>query len=483
MPTPRSPLARRRRASARVALYAAFGLSVAASAGLLAWLRPTLAIGGATGWAEEDFSSRPEVQLLRDYIAIDTSEAGDVEAGALWFAERLRELGLEPVIERVGPVANLWAVVEGREPGAVVLHHHLDVDPVPNPGEWRFPPFAGIIEGPWLYGRGAFDMKSIAVAQLVALRSLLARGETPRHSIIVLATADEETGSHLGMRWFLREHPELVERFAVVLTEGGAVEAIGPERAKHWGTEVAQTRLVQVRICGRSREDLRQLEGDLVRVIGLEGAPRLTPQVEEFLAGYVASRGARDLREKLADPAALVGDPATFRNLPRHLRSFFVDKVMPQGTRRTPDGEYELLLHVLLLPGSDPDRVLAELAPPWLTHGFTVQVTDDGGADGGTSPRHWAFAAIDEVMRRRHPDIDHGPLYLPGTLTDARFLRRSGVPTFGFTPFNVLTVDVLQLRRRSSVDERIALPGFLDGIDLYGQVLARLADDNQRPQG
>jgi hypothetical protein len=473
---PRTALARRRRASARTALYGAFALLILITLGLVAWLRPSLALDGTTDWVREDYAAHREVELLRDYIAIDTSQPdGDQLAGALWFADQLRALGLEPVVERVGEMANVWAVVEGEHREAVVLHHHIDVDPVPRPDDWRFQPFAGVIDGPWLYGRGAFDMKSVAIAQLEAVRSLLAGGERPRRSVVILGTADEEAGSELGMRWFLREHPELVERFAVVLTEGGAVEAIGPGEAKHWGTEVAQARLVKVLVCGRSAADLRRLERDLVREVGLEGPPRLVPEVATFLADYAGSRGARHLREMLGDPAAVVADPVAFRGLPTYVRSFFVDRVLPQGVFPAPDGGHQLLLHVLLLPGSDPQQALAELLPPWLTHGFTVRVLGDGGADGGTSPGHWAFAAIDDLMRRRYGEIDHGPLYLPGTLTDARFVRRAGVPAFGFSPFNVMTVEVLQLRHHATVNERIALQGYLDGVELYEEVVRRLA--------
>src|SRR5690606_1363032 len=94
--------------------------------------------------------------------------------------------------------ANLWAVIEGEEPEAVVLHHHIDVSDVPDPESWNLPPFAAEIDGPWLYGRGTFDMKSVAIAQLMAFLDVAeraARGDRPRRSVIFLATAAEEVGS------------------------------------------------------------------------------------------------------------------------------------------------------------------------------------------------------------------------------------------------------------------------------------------------
>ncbi|HEX2164299.1 MAG TPA: M20/M25/M40 family metallo-hydrolase [Thermoanaerobaculia bacterium] len=476
MPRPvRSPLAGRRRAAARIALYGSLVLVAGLAVGLLAWLRPSLSLGQATDWIEQDFSGRREVQLLREYIAIDTATGtGDQLAGARWVESYLRGIGLDPVLERVGEEANVWAVVEGRRREAIVLHHHVDVDPVPVDAQWEHPPFAGVIDGPWLYGRGAFDMKSIAVAQLEAVRGLVESGRTPELSVIVLATTGEEVGSDLGTRWVLREHPELVERMAYVLTEGGAVEATAPGQAKYWGTEVAQARPLRVAVCGGSREALERLGRDLVRELGILGEPRLVPEVARVMARYGPTRDAEYLRDLLRDPEALLRDRAGFAELPAYVRWFFTDQIAPQGVHRQPDGTWELRLVALLLPGADPERSLAELLPPWLTAGFEVAVRDEGAASGGSPLDHPAFQAIDRFMARERPDTVHGPLYLPYTLTDARFFRAAGVPTYGFTPFNVLTPDVLRLRTRGSVNERIEVASFVDGVELYRRLLAEL---------
>lgn len=473
----RSPLARRRRASARVALYLSLVLVSAAAAGLLAWLTPGEWRDGGTRWRSVDWAAIPEVQMLQEYVAIDTSEDGDQMAGARWVAERLAAIGLDPVVEEVGGEANVWAIVEGEERGAVVLHHHIDVEPVPDVEHWEFSPFRGVIDGPWLYGRGAFDMKSVAVAQLEAVRALVASGERPRRSVIVLATTGEEVGSDLGVRWLLRRRPELIERFEVVLTEGGAVEARSPDDVKYWGTEVAQVRLVEVTVCSARREDLVELVRDL-RQVGLEGEPRLVPELAPVLASYGPTRDGRQ-RELLSDPRRLLVDRAAYRSLPLYVRSFFADLLVPGGIDAAPGGGFELRLNLLLLPGSDPAEALDRLLPRWLRHGLTVQVRDEGGAAHGTAADHWAFPILDQAVRGRHPGAVHGPLYLPRTRTDARYLRAAGVPTFGFTPFNVLTPEAMELRRTASVDERIGLEGYVEGVALYRDVVARLANDTE----
>lgn len=477
----RSPLARRRRASARAALYLSLALVLAAAVGLIAWLTPGEWRDGATEWRRVDYAAAPEVQLLQEYIAIDTSKTGDQLAGARWVADQLTAMGLEPVIERLGDQANVWAVLEGRQRGAVVLHHHIDVEPARYVEHWEHPPFRGTISGPWLWGRGAFDMKSVAVAQLEAVRALIARGERPRRSVIVLATTGEEVGSDLGTRWLLQRHPELVERFEVVLTEGGAVEARSPGDIKYWGTEVAQVRVLPVTLCSGSRQALVDVAADLRR-LGLEGEPRLVPEIGSVLAAYAPTRDGGQ-GEQLADPRRLLADRASFLGLPVYVRSFFVDVAVPRPVEAAPGGGYELTVSLLLLPGTDPAEAIDRLLPSWLVHGVAVRVFDEGAADHGTPADHWAFAALDRAVRERHRAATHGPLYLPRTATDARFFRAAGVPAFGFTPFNVLTPEVLELRRFGSINERIGLTGFVEGVELYRRALDRLANDTERQDG
>ncbi len=471
----RTPLERRRRASARVALYASGALCAGGFVGLLLVMFPSLDFGAATRWADVDYAARPEVRRLQQYVAIDThTEGGDELAGARWVAEQLRSMGLEPVVERVGDQANVWAVLEGRRREAVVLHHHIDVDPVPDPEHWTYEPFAGTIDGPWLYGRGTFDMKSVAVAQLEALRALVASGRRPERSVILLATTGEEVGSDLGTRWFLRRHPELVERFGVVLTEGGAVETTGFGQLKYWGTEFGQDRLVRVLVCSSSFAVLRLVGRSLSLGHG-ESEPRLVPEVETFLRAYAPTRAIDRLRELLVDPRRLMRDRAAFKNLPAYLRAFFVDKAMPQGIEPAPGGGFQLRLHLLVLPGVDLDDAVAELVPEWATHGVPVRVEVDGGADHGSPLDHWAFRGIDRAVRRHWPGVVHGPLFLPLTLTDARYFRAAGIPTYGFSPFGGFDPDVIELRLARSIDERILLPAFVDGVELYRETLAGLA--------
>lgn len=484
-PSPNPPAAptvadleRNRRASARAALYLALAVVAGASAALWLWLGAALEVRGrAFDWIDVDYQQVPAVQELQRLVAIDTSVPGGLEAAAGLLAARLREAGIEPVIERLGGEAvNLWAVLEGDDPRAVVLHQHLDVEPVPDPAAWRYPPFAGRIEGPWLYGRGAFDMKSLGIAQLEAVVRLAARGRRPARSVILLATSGEETGSQLGMRWVLASHPELVERFAVMLTEGGAVEGRTPEDVKYWGTEFAQKRLVEVTVCGGDRERLEELRGELIETGRPLDRLRLTPEVAAFLEVYSPTRDREDLRRLLADPAGLIRDLPTFDDQPAYLKAMFRDESVPYPVVEAEGGGWELRVLLHLLPGSRPQDAIDHLLPAWRRHGLEVAVYDEGGAGRGSPPDHPVLLAVERVIHRRYPGVPTGPLFLPWTATDSRFVRARGIPSYGVSPFMVLTPEVMSQARSGTVNERIALPGFVEGVEVYAELVERLAD-------
>ena len=242
----------------RPRVYAGLALLVVALVAVAWWLDRKQLNRSDIDWADFDFVNHPDVELLRDYVRIDTTPTtGSEVAGAEFLAAHLEAAGLEVHIERLGErQANLWAILEGESSEAIVLHNHIDVYPIHHPEQWIYPPFEARIEKAWIYGRGVFDMKSVTIAQLRTITSLAASGVKPRKSILFLATGSEEVGSELGARWILEQHPELRERFWVVLTEGGVVEPVSRDEIKYWGVEFSQKRFAKVIACSGNRERL-----------------------------------------------------------------------------------------------------------------------------------------------------------------------------------------------------------------------------------
>ncbi|HKH48958.1 MAG TPA: M20/M25/M40 family metallo-hydrolase [Thermoanaerobaculia bacterium] len=470
-----SVLLRRQRLAARIALYTSLVLVALAAWALVRGLDRPMARLASDRWAEIDYRNLPEVKLLQEYVRIDTTEAtGSELAGARFLARQLEAAGIPARVEILDDRhANVYAELKGTDPHPLVLHNHIDVSPV-DPKEWFHPPFEGHIEIPWIYGRGVFDMKSVAIAQLLAMIDLKKSGVPLERSVLFLATSSEERGSRLGVRRLIQLHPEMVRNFWAVLTEGGAVEARTREDIKYWGTEFGQKRFVDVTVCGDNRQQLEELHQLLLDRID-RGSPeisvRITPEVRAYLESYGPSRDREDFREMLARPDETILDPQAFRKLPEYVRSLFRAEAVPFPVTEAPGGGFEMVIKLHLLPGQELPEVIDDLLPRWLTWGLTRTTDEPPSARHGSPLDHPVFVEIQEALEERYPDAPKGPWFLPWTATDSRFFRTMGVPSYGFSPFLIMNTDTLQVDK---ANERFALPGFVEGVGLYKDVVRRL---------
>ncbi len=473
-----STVVRRQRRAARVALYGSLSVVLLLLIVVVTLVLPAFRPRVDQAWAEVDFAQLPEVQLLQAYIRTDTSPAtGSELEGARFLAETLEAAGIPANIERLGDKgANLWAILEGDDPQALVLHHHIDVSPIRKPEGWDYPPFAGQIVPPHIYGRGVFDMKSVAAAQLHALLELKRSGRRPRRSVILLATGSEEVGSELGTRWILRRYPELAQRFWAVLTEGGVVEPITQKEIKFWGIEFAQKRFADVWVCSSSRERLQALRRDIAESRDAGWEPDITPQVERFLATYAETRTREDFRRLLTDAWHTLHDPSELRQLPDYMRSMFRNEIVAFPVEEDPREGFRLRLVFHLLPGADFEEVRDRLLPSWMIHGLDVTFEAPLGSSDASPVEHPAFRALQSVLKEAYPSAPVGPYFLPWSATDSRFFRQAGIPSYGFSPFLIFTTDTY---RADAANERMGLPGFVEGVRLYRQALQRLAADNR----
>lgn len=78
----------------------------------------------------------------------------------------------------------------------IVLMAHQDVVPITpgTEGDWKQPPFDGVIADGAVWGRGSIDDKGSLVALFEGLEALASDGFKPRRTIIVVSGQDEEAG-------------------------------------------------------------------------------------------------------------------------------------------------------------------------------------------------------------------------------------------------------------------------------------------------
>ena len=82
----------------------------------------------------------------------------------------------------------------------LLLTGHFDVVPVPHEtlDKWTHPPFDGVFDGEYLWGRGSSDCKNVVIGILEALERLLDQGFKPQRTLIIAFGFDEETSGHRG---------------------------------------------------------------------------------------------------------------------------------------------------------------------------------------------------------------------------------------------------------------------------------------------
>jgi len=139
-------------------------------------------------------------RLLSELIAIRTVNPPGNEVEAARYLEefcRKEKIRHRRFEKKPGRTNLLLQAGDGRP--CLLVACHLDVVPA---GEgWKTDPFRAVLKRGRVYGRGAVDNKGQLAASLMTLKYLKRQEEKLEGSFSVLATADEETGSALGLGW------------------------------------------------------------------------------------------------------------------------------------------------------------------------------------------------------------------------------------------------------------------------------------------
>src|SRR5947209_15092878 len=92
-----------------------------------------------------------------------------------------------------------------RESGrSLILQAHVDVVPPGPVSMWSQPPFEPNIEGDWMFGRGAADMKAGHAANLFALKALRRLGLQPAATVYLQSVVEEESTGNGALMTHLR---------------------------------------------------------------------------------------------------------------------------------------------------------------------------------------------------------------------------------------------------------------------------------------
>jgi acetylornithine deacetylase/succinyl-diaminopimelate desuccinylase-like protein len=432
----------------------------------------------------EDVFGADAVHHLQALLRIDTTNPpGNETAAAEYLAGVLREAGYEPVVLESAPGrGNLVVRYRGTgEAAPLLIYGHTDVVTA-EPERWTHPPFSGERADGYIWGRGALDMKSMVIQELMVMLALQRSGPSLRRDVIFAATADEEVGGEAGMGFLVDKHPDLV-RAEYGLSEGG-------------GTTVY--------VAGKPLYDVRTAEKGTCRFrLRAHGAPghgsiprpetsvrRIAQAVEALYATPLPFRSTATATGFFSAVTTALGVPdgerslnernleAVSTRLPPDLRNFLAaithDTAVPTGLRagkkiNVIPGEAEALVDGRYLPSQTPDGFFEEVRRV-VGDDLEIEPTDVT-APLESPPEGPLYHTIEEVMGRQAPEAGVVPTMLAGA-TDAKHVARLGTHCIGFGPLRVdpgFPADSLV----HGHDERIPIEGYLWGTQTLYEIVTQ----------
>ena len=430
----------------------------------------------------EDPLDREAEEALVAYLKIDTTNPpGNETAGAAYLRDLLAKDGVTAQLvgddpRRQGVYARLRS---GTNEKALLLLSHIDVVPA-DPSQWRNPPFAGVREGGYIWGRGALDIKSLTIAHLYSFLDLKRRGAKLTRDVIFLAVPDEELGGLNGAKQLLDRHPALFENVGFVVNEGGANET-ALDRVIFWGIEVQQKVPLWLRVTsegegghGASPPDDGGATAKLVRAVAavqaLETPYRLDPSIARITAHTAAVR-----KDGRAAKLRLMREPldvdAIARELPSGYRALLRDTIAV--TYLNAGNSVNVIptrasagIDIRMLPSTNPSEMRARVEQAVGKNGVVeVLLASDPAPE--SPPSGPLYETVARAMRASQPGSTVGPIVTAGT-TDSRFFRARGIAAYGVMPFKVNYYDAEGVHGN---DERIRARFFAEGVRLMRTIV------------
>lgn len=432
---------------------------------------------------QQDPLAREAEEAFVEYLKIDTSNPpGNETAGAKFLQQMLAKEGIEAQLVGSDPMRqSLYArLSSGTQEKALLLLHHIDVVPAVA-AEWTMPPFSGARSGGYIWGRGALDVKSLGIAELMSVIDLKRRKVKLGRDVIFLAVADEELGGLHGCRDLLEQHPELFTNVGFVLNEGGYNETV-VDKVTFWGIETSQKvplwlRLEAKGVAGHAASPpddggaIAKLTHTISSVLEIPNPYRLTPEVATYF--HAAGKAKRDARGEvlraIAEPLDITKIEAVLSHGYRALLrdTLAVTRISGGYAVNSIPSRASADIDIRLLPGSNPGEMLKRVTEA-VGENAEIEVLLAGEPAPASPSDTELFRTLAKHMRAAEPGSAVAPIVQAGT-SDSRFFRARGVIAYGIAPFKVNYYDADSVH---GTDERIRGRFFVEGVTLVRKVVS-----------
>ena len=371
----------------------------------------------------------------------------------------------------------------------IILCAHMDVVPV-EPGTetaWTHPAFDGLVEGGFVWGRGALDDKGSLVTLLAAVEMLVSEGVKPARTIYFAFGHDEEITGRKGAAkivdllasrnvkadFALDEGSALVE--GVVTDVPAPVAAIGIAEkgyvsvdlhvelpGGHSSTPAPENALtVLARAVERVRTDPMP-----ARIDGATGeffawaAPEMPFGLKVALANTFVTGPL--LRRKLGASQTL-GASIRTTTAPTMFNAGVKDNVVPTKASAT--------INFRVLPGDSTEDVITHVKLAIDDPRVAVAAQEGSRTEPSPVSRSGSrgFGLLAETVREVFPGTVVAPSLVLGA-TDGRWYVRVAADVYRFMPFRLTSADIARVHGK---DERLSLSNVEGGVRFYRRLLEK----------
>jgi acetylornithine deacetylase/succinyl-diaminopimelate desuccinylase-like protein len=426
------------------------------------------------------------VELLQNLIRFNTTNPPGEEGTCIaYIYDVLKEAGFRPnVLAKQANRPNLIARLQGRGTAPpLLLYGHVDVVTTSHQ-KWTHPPFEGkIVEG-YVWGRGALDMKGGVAMMLAAFLRAKVEGLEPSGDILFSVMSDEEALGNFGVKFLVEQHPEQFEGIRYALSEFGGT-SIFMAGKKFYPIQVAEKQVcwMKMKITGSAGHGSRIMRGGAMARLGeilfkldrtqlpihITGCSQMMIDCIASGLSFPANLLLRSLLQPLLTHRILKLLGPSGANLEPLFRNTVNATIVRGGEKvNVIPSEIELQLDGRLLPGYRPEDMIAELRR---IIGGEVDIEVETYEPMAAEPDMGWYEALAEIIREADPEGTPIPMLLPA-VTDARYLSKLGIQTYGFTPMK-LPEDFAFFDMIHGVDERIPVEAVEFGTEAIYKAIQR----------
>ena len=387
------------------------------------------------------------LEVLKRGIAFKTAvSGGQTPAYAEYLKSVLTAGGYAPseiTVEPMNGTAFLIARYPGTDPKKkpLIISGHMDVVEAKRE-DWVRDPFVPVVEGGWIYGRGAVDDKfdvSMVVTKLAQLRK---SGWKPGRDVVLALSGDEETT--------MATTAVLAKRLAngeLVLNTDGGGGALKDGKPLPYGVQGAEKTYADFSVAftdpggHSSRPTPTNAIYRLARALDRIAAYRFPTMQNEITKASLAAEGAETggaVGEALKRFAANPNDAQAVETLSADpdynpsLRTTCVATMVGGG--HAPNAlpqKASATVNCRIFPGTPSEEVRKTLVQVIGDPTVTVTRLDDGSIDSPPSPmRADVMAAVAKAVHARYPGLAIVPSQDAGA-SDSMYFRAAGIPSYG----------------------------------------------------